>query len=76
MVDERQRFLVDDDDFSSSLDLTNYGEGLQRIFFISLLFASAANGVVLIDEFENAIHTGLIGRFSEFIHKLAETFNV
>jgi len=76
LVDKRQRFLVDDDNFSSSLDLTNYGEGLQRIFFISLLFASAANGVVLIDEFENAIHTELIGRFSGFIHKLAETFNV
>ena len=76
LIDKRQRFLVDDDDFPSPLDLMNYGEGLQRIFFISLLFASAANGVVLIDEFENAIHTELIDRFSGFIHKLAETFNV
>jgi hypothetical protein len=76
LVDELQRFLVDDSDFPYSLDLMNYGEGLQRIFFISLLFASAANGVVLIDEFENAIHTELIGHFSKFIHKLADTFNV
>ncbi len=76
LVDARQRFLVDDDAFPDSRDLTDYGEGLQRIFFISLLFASAANGVVLIDEFENAIHTELIGRFAGFIHKLAEIFNV
>lgn len=32
--------------------------------------------MVLIDEFENAIHTELIGRFAGFIHQLAETFNV
>lgn len=76
LVDERQRFLVDDAAFEDALDLTSYGEGLQRIFFISLLFASAADGVVLIDEFENAIHTELIGHFSGFIHTLAKTFNV
>jgi len=40
------------------------------------LFAEAANGVVLIDEFENAIHTELIGNFAGFIHSLATTFNV
>lgn len=76
LVDERQRFLVDDSEFDYPLDLTSYGEGLQRIFFISLIFASAANGIVLIDEFENAIHTELIARFSGFIHTLAQTFNV
>ena len=76
LVDERQRFLVDDSEFPFPLDLMSYGEGLQRIFFISLIFAAAANGVVLIDEFENAIHTELIGRFSGFIHTLAVSFNV
>ncbi len=76
LVDEFQRFLVDDDIFETSMDLTSYGEGLQRIFFTSLLFASAENGVVLIDEFENAIHANLIGSFSPFIHLLAKEFNV
>jgi len=76
LVDERQRFLVDDSELPYPLDLTSYGEGLQRIFFISLLFAAAANGAVLIDEFENAIHTELIGDFAGFIHSLAKTFNV
>jgi len=75
-VDEFQRFLVDDDRFESSMDLTSYGEGLQRMFFTSLIFSSATNGVVLIDEFENAIHADFIGIFAPFIHSLAKEFNV
>lgn len=76
LVDELQRFLVDDSNYDTALDLMGYGEGLQRIFFISLLFASAQNGVILIDEFENAIHTELIGKFAPFIHTLSNTFKV
>lgn len=76
LVDEFQRFLVDDDNFDSSMDLMAYGEGLQRIFFTSLLFASAENGVLLIDEFENAIHADLIETFTPFLHALAKEFNV
>jgi AAA15 family ATPase/GTPase len=75
LVDELQRFLVTDKSYDYALDLTEYGEGLQRIFFISLLFASAQNGVVLIDEFENAIHTELIANFADFISDLARLFN-
>lgn len=76
LVDDLQRFLVDDSQYEKVMDLMSYGEGLQRIFFISLLFASAQNGVVLIDEFENAIHAEIIGKFAPFIHHLALMFNV
>lgn len=76
LVDEWQRFLVTDSNFENAHDLTEYGEGVQRIFFISLLFASAQNGVVLIDEFENAIHTELIPNFASFVFDLALLFNV
>jgi AAA15 family ATPase/GTPase/uncharacterized protein YdcH (DUF465 family) len=76
LVDDQQRFLVDDSQYSEAGDLTNYGEGLQRIFFISLLFASAQDGILLIDEFENAIHMELISQFAPFVHKLAIKFNV
>lgn len=76
LVDHLQRFLVTDNDYESAMDLAWYGEGLQRIFFISLLFSSAQNGVVLIDEFENAIHTELLDKFAPFIHELAIIFNV
>lgn len=76
LVDEWQRFLVTDSRYENALDLTEYGEGIQRIFFIALLFASAQNGIVLIDEFENAIHADLISDFSGFIYDLAVFFNV
>lgn len=76
LVDELQRFLVTDKNYEFALDLTEYGEGMQRIFFISLLFASAQNGVVMIDEFENAIHSEIIEKFVVFIEELAHLFNV
>ncbi|WP_201446474.1 AAA family ATPase [Burkholderia gladioli] len=76
LTDERQRFLVVDRQFSSGVDLSCYGEGLQRMFLLSLLFASAQHGVVLIDEFENAIHYRLIAPFSRFVHQMAKKFNV
>jgi hypothetical protein len=76
LVDESQRFMVDDESFKSAMDLTNYGEGLQRIFFMSLVFAAANNGVVLIDEFENAVHADLLPEFSKLVLELAKRFNV
>ncbi|MBW1649677.1 MAG: AAA family ATPase [Deltaproteobacteria bacterium] len=75
LVDEWQRFLVSDQQYPGAIDITRYGEGILRIFFISLLFASAQNGVILIDEFENAIHTELISSFTKFICELSEIFN-
>jgi ParB-like nuclease domain. len=76
LTDERQRFLVVDSQFASGVDLSWYGEGLQRMFLLSLLFASAQHGVLLIDEFENALHYRLIEPFSQFVHHLATKFNV
>ena len=74
--DAWERFQVHDAKFPESMDLGSYGEGLQRIFYISLLFASARNGVLLIDEFENAIHADLILDFTKLVFELAELFNV
>jgi len=76
LANDKQQFLVTDEKFTITPNLTQYGEGLQRIFFISHLFASAQNGVILIDEFENAIHVELISNFTSFICELAELFNV
>jgi AAA15 family ATPase/GTPase len=70
------RFLVTSSQFDKSIDITNYGEGVQRIFQIGLFLAYASNGVLLIDEFETAIHKTLLIDFSRFVHQLAEKFNV
>jgi len=76
LTDERQRFVVTDSCFAQGVDLSAYGEGFQRMFLLSLLFASAQNGVLLIDEFENAMHHQLIGPFARFVHHMCTTFNV
>lgn len=72
-----KRFLVDSLKFPErSIDLTSYGEGLQRIFEISLAFAYCKNGVLLIDELETAIHKSLLINFTKFVQELAIEFNV
>jgi|SaaInlStandDraft_4_1057021.scaffolds.fasta_scaffold01244_6 AAA15 family ATPase/GTPase len=72
-----KRFIIDSDKFTEkNLDITNYGEGLQRIFEIALSFAYSQNGILCIDEFETAIHNTLLKSFTEFIQKLADMFNV
>lgn len=72
-----KRFYVTHSDFPErSIDITQFGDGLQRIFNISLHFALAINGILLIDEFENAIHYQLLERFTKFIQELSKEFNV
>ena len=74
--DNIKRFIVDYESSFENLDITNYGEGLQRIFEIALSFAYCKNGVICIDEFETAIHYSLLIDFTEFIQELAVKFNV
>ena len=74
--DKKHRFVVIHDIIKPNPDLTIFGEGLQRVFKIGLLFAYAENGVVLIDEFENAIHASLLPKFVVLLDNLAKKFNV
>jgi len=69
------RFLVTHTRFARAVDLTQFGEGVQRIYHITLQFASAQNGILLIDELENAIHYQLLTHFARFIHQLSREFN-
>lgn len=75
-IDGVSRFFVTSDAFDKSIDITNYGEGVRRVFEIALFFAYARNGVLLIDEFETAIHKSLLINFTRFVQELAEKFNV
>ena len=75
LANEHRRFLVTHDAFSEAVDLSSFGEGIQRVFLTGLLFAGARGGVILIDEFENALHTGLLTEFTKFVHQLAYEFN-
>jgi len=76
-IEEIERFRVISSKFKDkNLEITNYGEGLQRVFEIALSFAYSKNGIVCLDEFETAIHNSLLIEFTKFIQELADTFNV
>lgn len=75
LANEHNRFLVTHESLGEAVDLSSFGEGLQRVFLTGLLLAGARGGVVLVDEFENALHTSVLVEFTKFVHKLAVEFN-
>ena len=76
LADRFNRFLVTHDNFNKAPDLAVFGEGVRRVFEIGLLCAGVRGGVLLIDEFENAIHTELLMEFTRLVQDLAVELNV
>lgn len=75
--DEGQnRFVVSTSKMSKPLDLTKYGEGLQRVFEIALFIGYCRNGILCIDEIDSALHKNLLIAFTNFIQEMAAEFNV
>lgn len=70
------RFKVTSSKVDTAIDITKYGEGLQRVFEIALLLGYCRNGILCVDEIDSAIHKNLLTKFTEFIQKTAEDFNV
>jgi hypothetical protein len=75
LADTDGRFLVQHRT-KGILELSSFGEGLQRIFQLGLLFAAHAHGVVLVDGFEHALHPWALAGVSRMIHELAVRFDV
>ena len=76
LVDRFNRFLVSHEDFDEAPDLVAFGEGMRRVFEIGLLFAGVRGGVLLVDEFENAIHAELLVEFARLVRELAVELDV
>ena len=76
LADEQRRFLVTHPDFERAPDLSSFGDGLWRVFEIGMLLASVRGGVLLIDEFESAIHPQLLRDFTRVVQELAIELNV
>lgn len=75
-IDSVKRFMVSSSESDKALDLSQYGEGVQRVFEIGLLMGYCRNGVLCIDEMDSAIHKNLLIPFTAFIQNLADDFNV
>lgn len=78
LVDSEEpiRFIVNTSDREEGFDMTKYGEGMQRIFEISLYILSCAGGCVFIDELDSGIHKKLLSQYIGFIVELAQRYNV
>lgn len=76
LVDERDGFRVIHQNLQPPPDLSSFGDGLRRVFEIGLLFATVRGGVLLIDEFESAIHPQLLTAFTRIVQELATQHNV
>ena len=75
-ADTQRRFLATHPDFERAPDLASFGDGLWRVFEIGMLLASVRDGVLLIDEFESAIHPQLLSDFTRVVQRLAVELNV
>lgn len=75
-INEISRFLVTTSSVDHAVDLTKYGEGLQRIFEIALLLCYCKNGTLFIDELDSAVHKTLLIPFTAFIQDMAQKYNV
>ncbi|MFM5423941.1 AAA family ATPase [Aeromonas veronii] len=73
---EHNRFIVTHNDATKNKDLSNYGEGLQRIFQIGVLCCGAKNGILAIDELESAIHASLLQKTALLIYQISKKLNV
>lgn len=76
LADDQRRFLVRHVDFDRTADLSSFGDGVRRVFEIGLLFAAVRGGVLLIDDFECAIHPQLLTTFTSVVRELAREHNV
>lgn len=70
------RFMVTYKNADRPIDLTEFGDGIQRVYQISLMIIAAENGIMCIDEIENAIHHALLVEFTKFIQEMAQEYNV
>lgn len=70
------RFRVASNKIEKAVDLTKYGEGLQRVFEIALLLGYCKDGILCIDEIDSALHKSLLLSFTKFIQQIADEFNV
>ncbi len=58
------------------LPISNYGDGLKKVIAIAGAIALANNGILLIDEFETAIHVHNFKDIFNFLDKASRAYNV
>ena len=68
--------MVRSADFSRPVPLRSFGDGMARIFAIVLSLINARGGLLLIDEFENGLHHGVLIDVWRTMFRLAKRLDV
>jgi ABC-type branched-subunit amino acid transport system ATPase component len=68
--------IVRSADFSRPVPLRSFGDGMARIFAIVLSLVNARGGLLLIDEFENGLHHGVLIDVWRTMFRLAKRLDV
>ncbi|MBL0546436.1 AAA family ATPase [Aeromonas jandaei] len=76
LIHDGNTFYVSHMDQSKSSELSQYGDGLQKIFYLAIKIAACENGVIFLDEVENGIHKNLFCEFAKLIHSFITEYNV
>ena len=63
-------------DNKKTLSLNSYGDGMKKAVLLLSAIVNSKNGILLIDEFETAIHTSAMDRVFAWLLKSAMKFNV
>ena len=58
------------------LPLSMYGDGMKKVLTILNALVSAKNGIVMVDEFETALHTSVMENVFKFVILTCKKLNV
>ena len=70
------RFMISSKKFPKAQDISKFGEGLQRVWEISLYTMSCSGGCAFVDEIDSGVHKSLLDSFIKFIAELCKEYNV
>jgi len=74
---DKKRFVIARfKDSSMRISLDSLGEGMSRLFYLTLALVNSSNGFLLIDEFENGLHYTVQPKVWNLIFRLAKALNV
>ncbi|HID98866.1 MAG TPA: hypothetical protein EYP59_01080 [Thiotrichaceae bacterium] len=74
---EQKRFVIARFKASKErIPLDSLGEGMSRLFYLTLALVNSSDGFLLIDEFENGLHYSVQSKVWELIFRVAKMLNV
>lgn len=72
----KDSYQVRSKQYGRLMPLSVYGDGLKKALWLVTAVLATKNGILLIDEFETAIHTSVMSKFFKWIFKACKKYNV